>query len=101
MFKHCWRKDTNYVAGFWVSTTRFRIIKSSDSYISPITRFPRHLEENEFILLLEARNSKPTGNEVTLFVNQIKGRDTEAESYVFTVVNGNPDTFWKQQKLEV
>ncbi|EPT7427234.1 hypothetical protein ACVSEE_000711 [Vibrio cholerae] len=96
MFQFYGRRETSFVCVFGVSRKLFGVALRYGTVSVPQTRFPRHLEEGEFVLWMErdARDN-PTGKELTLFVTSING-----EHVRFEVVNGDPDEFWKQQVSE-
>lgn len=93
MFAHYGRSETSFVSSISVSTSDFRSVTKAGLMILNQGLFPRYIEENEFVLMMEVtRALNPTGRERTLFVTYANEQVINME-----VVTENPDEFWRKQ----
>lgn len=97
MFQFYGRRETSFVCACVVSRRLFGSAIRCGKATVLLVRFPRHLEEGEFVLWMEHdARGKPTGRELTMFVTCISCGTVKLET-----VKGNPDEFWKQVMSEV
>lgn len=96
MFAHYGRSETSYVCALAADTALFEHVQESGKSFQSLWRFPRYLEEGEFILLIERAAGKGlTDRELTLFVRCIY-----SDMIHFQVITENPDVFWANQQTQ-
>lgn len=96
MFYHYGRNETSFVCAMRIDSKEFARITEDGRAVVNQDRFPRYIEENEFILLMERDDGMPpTGSELVLFAEFVTNN-----IIIFQVVTENPDVFWKKQTSE-
>jgi len=93
MFAHYGRSETSFVCTIRVPIIHFRTARITGQAIFEQRQFPRYLEENEFVLMMEIDEAgHPTGREQSLFVMYANSETIQME-----VLTENPDEFWRKQ----
>lgn len=93
MFAHYGRSETSFVCTIRVPVIHFRAVRIAGQAKFRQEQFPRYLEENEFVLMMEVNEAGHlTGRDQSLFVTR-----ADNEIILMDVLTENPDEYWAKQ----